>query len=189
VLCAATHGVVPDAKMSQTPVPVVIFPVPPSGPPPPEPPARTALSAPLSLPSDWVGPLSMSLAGPPPEELVGAAPPPEEPVGAAPPPEEPAGAAPLPEELVEAAPPELLVAPGVRLPEPAPVPPCVVGDGAPMLTMPPSRVFSPEPAPECEEPHATSQAATYNEEDRRMRVFRLEREAIAAAKLSQGLFV
>lgn len=172
MLCAATHGVLADAKMSQTPVPVVGAPVPPSGPTPPVPPSPVAPSAPPSLPCDGIGPLplSMSPTGPRLEELVGA-------VLAA-------------EELVGAVLPERLVALGMGLPELAPVPPSVVVDGSPLspvLTMPPSGGPSSEPAPECEEPHANSSAARYNEEERRRRVFRRDREPIVAARRIQGL--
>ncbi|HXN32453.1 MAG TPA: hypothetical protein VN894_11345 [Polyangiaceae bacterium] len=119
---------------------------------------------------------------PPLEEPIGAAPPLEEPIGAAPPPEEPIGAASPPEELVEAAPPELLVAAGAGLP------PGVAGEGEPAsVATPPLGVFLSEPAPDCDEPHATSPAAIHNEKDRRMRAFRLDRDAIVAAKLKSGV--
>jgi len=122
--------------------------------------------APLPL-EEPVGPAPL------PEEPVGPAPLPEEPVGPAPLPELLAGAPPPPEELVEA-PPELLIVPGVGLPDPDPVPPCIVGDVAPL------GVFPSELAPD--EPQATRPAANNKGKDQRMRVCRLAEVAIVAAK-------
>jgi hypothetical protein len=82
--------------------------------------------------------------------------------------------------------PELLVALGVGVLELAPVPPDV-GDEAPLssvLTMPPG---GPSSELECDEPHASSSAARYHEQDRRKLVLGRDREAIVAAIRSQGL--
>lgn len=176
MLCAATHGVLADAKMSQTPAPEGAA-VPPSGPTPPVPASPVALPVPLSC--DGIGPLSVSLTGPLlllEEELVGAVLLLEELVGV-----ELAL-----EGLLGGVPPELLVALGVGVLELAPVPPDV-GDEAPLssvLTMPPG---GPSSELECDEPHASSSAARYHEQDRRKLVLGRDREAIVAAIRSQGL--
>lgn len=180
MLCAATHGVLAAAKMSQTPPPVAGGAPPLSGPTPSLPPSPVALPAPLSLPWDGIGPLSMSPAGPLLllEELVGAALVPAELVGAVL----------VPAELVGALLPAVLVALGAGLLELAPVAPCVVEDAPPPLSsvlMPP--VEGPSSEPECEEPHAISSAAREKEERRRRRVLRWDREAIVAASRIQGV--